>query len=92
VLEPAPSGYDVRLVEAFHFLAIVNIVVSHDCNPLRVLLSPLLATLGILPSALDDGARWCRSSATRDHFPATWDRKRSARLFIGGILGGDVEQ
>jgi hypothetical protein len=61
-------------------------------NPLRVLRSHLLVTLGILLGALDGDARWRRSAAAGDRFPTAQDKERTDRLLIGAILGGDVDQ
>jgi hypothetical protein len=44
------------------FLVVIVVVVDRACNPLRVLLSPLLAALGILLGALDDDAGWHHST------------------------------
>jgi hypothetical protein len=57
VLDNAPGGHDILLVGAVRFLVIVVVVTSCGCNPLRALLSPLLAALGIFGS-LDGDARW----------------------------------
>jgi hypothetical protein len=65
VLANACGSSDVLHVEAARFLVVIVVIVSHGWNPLRTLLSPLLAALGIL-----DGDIGWHHAATGDHFPA----------------------
>jgi hypothetical protein len=89
-LDTALGSCNVLLVGAVHFLVIV--VISCDYNPLRVLRSHLLVTLGILLGALDGDARWRRSATAGDRFPTAQDKERTDSLLVGAILGGDVDQ
>jgi hypothetical protein len=92
VLDTAPCGRDTLLTTVIRFLIIVVVIAGRGCNPLRTPLSSLPATLDILHCALDGDVGWCRSTVARDCFPFTWDRERTGRLLIGGVLGGDIEQ
>jgi hypothetical protein len=88
----APGGHDILLIRVICFLVVIIVVVGRDCNPLRVPLSLLLATVGVLLGTLDGDARWRRSAAAGDRFPTAQDKERTDRLLIGAILGGDVDQ
>jgi hypothetical protein len=50
-LHTVSGGCDALLVRVIPFHVVVIIVGSHNCNPLRAWLSPLLAALGILLAA-----------------------------------------
>jgi hypothetical protein len=86
------GGCDALNVGVACFVVVIVIVVGRSCNPRRVLLSPFLAALGILLSALDDDDGWCCFAAAGDHFPTAWDRERFDCLLVGGILDGHAEQ
>jgi hypothetical protein len=69
-LDTASSGCDALHVGDVHLFVIVVVIVGCGCDPLRALLSPLLATLDILLGALDGDVAWRRLAGTRDRFPA----------------------
>jgi hypothetical protein len=50
-----PGGHDALHVEVVHFFVIVG-GGGRGCNPLSVLLLPLLASFGVLLGALDGEA------------------------------------
>jgi hypothetical protein len=58
-------GGDALHIGAACFLVIINVIVGRGCNPLRMLISPLLATLGIF----DGGVGWHRFATVGDYFP-----------------------
>jgi hypothetical protein len=86
------GGCDMLLVGAVRFLVIIAVIVNHSCNPLRTLLSPLLAALGVLHGVLGSNIGWRRFAAAGGCFPTTWDKESFGCLLAGGVLGGDVEQ
>jgi hypothetical protein len=90
-LDTVPGGHDALLVVVICFFVVI-IGDGYSWNPLRVLLSPLLATLGILLCVLDGDAGWHCLAIAGDHFPAVWNRERPDRLLIDGVLDGDIEQ
>jgi hypothetical protein len=65
-LNATPGAHNIHHVRVIYLLIIV-IVVSCGCNPIRVLLSPLLAALGVLLGSLDGATGWCRFAAIKDH-------------------------
>jgi hypothetical protein len=70
VLDTALGGHDVLLVAVVRFLVVVVIdVTGRDYSPLRALLSPLLAALGIILGALDGEVGWHCSAIAGDRFP-----------------------
>jgi hypothetical protein len=52
-LAAACGSHDAPHIEAACFLIIAAIIVGRGCSPLRMLLAPLLATLGTLTGIVD---------------------------------------
>jgi hypothetical protein len=52
-LAAACGSHDAPHIEAAYFLIIVAVIVGHGCSPLRMLLAPLLATVGTLIGIVD---------------------------------------
>jgi hypothetical protein len=57
------GGHDVPHAEVTCFLIVAIVIVDCSCNPLRMLLVPLLATLSALLGVLDDDVRRCLLAA-----------------------------
>jgi hypothetical protein len=58
---------DILLDGVISFL-VVAIITGHNGNAPGTLLLPLLTTLDVLPSTLDDSLGWCSSASTGSCF------------------------
>jgi hypothetical protein len=87
-LANACGSHDAPHAGAACYLIVAAFVVGRDYYPLRTLLAPLLAALGIL----DDDVRWHLLAAAWGRLPTAWGRAKFGHLIAGGILGGDAVQ
>jgi hypothetical protein len=67
------------------------VVVSRGRGPLRMLLAPLLATLGTIFGTLDGNVRQCLLAAAWGRLSASLGGTKRGRLVAGGVqVGNDV--
>jgi hypothetical protein len=59
-------------------------------GPLMTLLTPLFATLDVLPTTVRGDVRWCSLTVARGHLHASLGRVRNDCLIASGVLGGDA--
>jgi hypothetical protein len=83
---------DVPHGGATYFLIIAAIIVGRDCNPLRMLLAPLLTTLGALLSIMDGDIGRRLLATAWGHLRATSARVKFDRLIASCVLGDDIAQ
>jgi hypothetical protein len=88
VLASTCSSRDAPHAKVAYFLIVATIIVGRGYNPLRTLLAPLLAALGVL----DVDVRWRLLAVAWGHLPTAWGRAKFSHLITGGRLGGDAAQ
>jgi hypothetical protein len=82
-LANAYGSHDAPHAGAACYLIVATFVVGCDYYPLRTLLAPLLAALGIL----DDDVRRHLLAAAWGRFPTAWGRAKFGHLIAGGRGG-----